>query len=146
MKERIRQRGVTLVEVLAASLVAVVVAGGAMSAFIAAARMEHSQSPVVSQEVSGYAQQTIERFRNMIACDSPWFDPVTCAPTATIPTAWVQDPVPSISQVGNESIVRTAGANRCYRVVPQDCDGNLAPTDCFRVEAKVCWNGASCPC
>ena len=139
------QRGLTLIEVLAASVVAAVIAGGTMSAFVAASRMQKGQGPGTSVEVMSYARQTLERFRNLIACDSPWFDPVTCAPTAAIPSAWTEDTLPSLDQVGTESIIRTT-AKRCYRVTPQDCDGDASPTDCFNVEVKVCWNGAVCPC
>lgn len=128
-----------------ASVVAAVIAGGTMSAFVAASRMQQGQGPAMSTEVSNYAQQTLERFRNLIACDSPWFDPVTCAPTAGVPTAWTEDPLPPPDQTAERSIVRTT-AKRCYRVVPQDCDGDTVPTDCFSVEVQVCWNGETCSC
>ena len=135
--------GFSLVEVIIASLIASVVAVGTMSAFVAASQMTRAQSHVGTVEAVGYARQTAERFRNMIACDSPWFNPATCAPT-NIPSGWQTDPLPGAA--GSESILAT-GMKRCYRVTQQDCDGVGGAGDCLGVEVVVCWNNdPACVC
>ena len=138
--------GFTLIEVLVASAIGAVVAGGSVMAVVAASRMLRAQSGSGSAEAAQYAQQTLERFRNMIACSPPWFDAVTCAPVIApggLPTGWTNDPLP-LATPGTETILTTV-SKRCYKVTPQDCDG--APgNDCFNVEAQVCWNGTACPC
>ena len=88
-------------------------------------------------EASGYAEQTLERFRNMIACDTggggEWFD-TTCAATAL--PAGVADPLP----IGSEL---PGGATRTHTVVPADCDGVGGVGDCFRVIVNVTWTPPS---
>ena len=136
--------GFSLLEVLVASVITLVVVVGTAAAFVTAARMTRAQSNTGNIEAAGYARETVERFRNMIACDSPWFDPATCAPTS-IPAGWQPDPLPGAA--GSESILAT-GMLRCYRVTQQDCDGVGGVGDCLAVEARVCWNNdlANCPC
>ncbi|MBI3010979.1 MAG: prepilin-type N-terminal cleavage/methylation domain-containing protein [Candidatus Omnitrophica bacterium] len=140
-----RAAGFSLVEVLVASAVGAVVVGGSMMAFVAASRMMQTQNTPAFSEAAGYAQQTLEKYRNMIACDSPWFVAGTCLPSASLPTTWTEDPLPLSGSGGTESFLST-GAKRCYRVTSQDCDGASGVGDCFAVEAQVCWNGASCSC
>lgn len=140
--------GFTMVEILAAAVVAAVIAGGSMLAFVAASRMMRLGDTPAVAEASGYAQQTIERFRNMIACDSPWFLAGTCAPRPNppnldgMPTGWVADPLPAAAAGDTESILNF-GARRCYRVAPRVC---ATTDDCFEIEVKVCWNTSPCPC
>lgn len=149
MRSRPLGRGFTLIEVLVASAIGAVVAGGSVMAVVAASRMLRAQSGSGSAEAAQYAQQTLERFRNMIACNSPWFNPATCATAlgpGGLPTAWTTDPLPAVTP-GTVSILNTASPKRCYRVTEQNCDGVGGPGDCFNVEAQVCWNGeASCSC
>ena len=138
-------RGFTLMEILAASVIASVVAGGTLAAYVAAARMTRAQSNTGNAEAAVYARETAERFRDMIACDGNWFTAdAACAPTPAMPGGWTADPLPAAG--GTQSILVT-GARRCYRVVPQDCDGGGAG-DCFQVDVRVCWNNkfANCPC
>ena len=71
-------RGVTLAEVLVSAVVVAVLAGGTLLAFVSAVRI--SQRVPSTVEATSYAQQTLERYRNLIACDSAWFNPATCLP------------------------------------------------------------------
>ncbi|MBI2495741.1 MAG: prepilin-type N-terminal cleavage/methylation domain-containing protein [Candidatus Omnitrophica bacterium] len=135
--------GFSLVEVLVASVIGTVVVGGSMMAFVAASRMMQTQNTPAFAEAAGYAQQTLEKYRNMIACDSPWFNPATCAPLPL--NTWTEDSLPLPGSGGTESFL-SSGVKRCYQVTPQDCDGTGGVGDCLKVEAQVCWNGASCSC
>ncbi len=76
MMKSISARGMTLIEVVIASMITVVVAAGTMTAFVTAVRI--SRSVGGSETATFQAQQTIERFRNHIGCDDPWFDPASC--------------------------------------------------------------------
>ena len=145
-----QRQGFTLIEIIAAAAVAAVVAGGSMLALVAASRMMRQGDTPAIAEASGYAQQTIERFRNMIACDSSWFGP-GCAPRLNppnadgMPTNWVEDQLPDRNPANTESFLDLAAATpktarRCYRVVPRDCDADAAVGDCFEIEMKVLWN------
>ena len=109
----------TLIEILAAALIGAVVAGGVMAAFITALRI--SQGAAVVFNLSALSGQTLERYRNRIACDDAWFNPVTCTPVALPVNA--PDPAP--------------GVTRTYTVTALDCDGVAGPGDCFQVMAKV---------
>lgn len=135
-----KETGFTLVEVMAASMIAAVVAGGTMAAFVAAARMSRAQNSPAFAEASGYAQETLERFRNSIAADSPW-------PADEADGLWRSDPLPATG--GTQSILDMGGvpARRCYRVTPEDCDGAAGPPDCYAVDVKMCWKDVTgCPC
>jgi len=142
------QRGVTLVEVLVASVIAAVSVAGTATAFVAAARMTRTQSNPGTAEASVYARQTAERFRDRVACDDLWFDPATCQPTG-LPAGWQSDPLPA--GAGTESILNI-GARRCYQVTPRDCGGLGIVSDCLAIEVRVCWNDGdpnwsiNCPC
>jgi hypothetical protein len=121
-------------ELLVASVVSVVVAGGTFMAFVAAARMRGEESNPATAEAAAYAQQTVERFRNRVACQgSPWFDPA-CNPT--LPAGWQSDPF--VGGGGTESIL-TGPARRCYQVQPFDCDGDGTDGDCLQMDVTVCW-------
>jgi len=145
---RSRASGFTLLEVLVASVIAAVIAGGTMMAFVTAARIGSQQSNPMMAEASGYAQQTLERFRNRVAANSPW-------PASEADGVWRTDALPAAG--GTESMLNIGGvvARRCYRVTPEDCDGDglradpVTPgeQDCYAVDAKVCWRDlAGCPC
>ena len=130
------QRGITLLEILIAAVIAAVVVGGTMTAFLSATTV----SEVSSEEVgsAAYAQQTIERFRNKVACrqsteltTDTWFDNA-CAPAA--PSGVVTD--------GDLSGSGIPGATRQYQVVAVDCDGDGTAGDCLQVESKVHWEPA----
>ena len=135
---RHRQRGFTLLEVLVASAIMSVAAGGTMVAFIAAGRMMRAQSHPDTAEAVGYAQETMETLRDNIACQPPWFD-AACTPT--LPVGWQADPLPGPASTNT---ILAAAARRCYRVTQQNC---AAAGDCFAVEVRMCWNDvANCPC
>ncbi len=138
------ERGLTLVEVLVASVIAAVAVAGTAAAMVAAARMTRAQSNPGTAEASVYARETAERFRNRVACDDPWFD-AACQPV--MPGGWLADPLPAPAAAGSESILKT-GARRCFRITPQECDGVLPVGDCLAVQVRVCWNNdfANCPC
>lgn len=143
--------GFTLTEVLIAAAIGAVVAWGTAAAFIAAGRMLKTQSMTAFAEASAYAQQTLERHRNRIACDDPWFDPSTCNYTGL--TTWQNDPLvdaagnPYSDSAGTESIFNNAlppGVQRRFCVTPDNCGG--AAGDCLKVQVHVCWNGSTaCP-
>ena len=144
--------GFTLIEIIAAAALAAVIAGGSMFALVAAARMMSKGDTPAIAEAGGYAQQTIEKFRNMIACDSPWFD-AACAPNLApggMPDEWTEDPLPDRNLANTESFLDLAAttpktARRCYRVVPRNCDADAAVGDCFEIEVRVLWNQTPAP-
>ena len=147
-----RHGGFTMIEVIVAAVITAVIAGGGMAAFVASSRMMQSQNSPASAEAADYAQQTIERYRNMIACDSAWFNSADCSAVAMCPpscasTTWRTDTLPSASATGTESILNhTPAPKRCYQVVKLvGCSGS--GPDCYTVNAKVCWGDfATCPC
>jgi len=133
-----RPGGYTLVEVVVASFLASVVAGGTMMAFVTAARMTQRQGDVRFAEASGLAQQTVEKFRNYVEAGQPWL-------TSKAPLGWCLDQLPSSVVAGTESILKMS-ARRCYRVTPEDCDGVGGPGDCYALQVAVCWKDLStCP-
>lgn len=121
------KRGVTLTEVLVASVVIVVVAAGTMLAFVTALRI--SQRIPINVEAASYAEQTLERYRNMIACDSAWFK-FPCIAAATLPLNQ-NDPLALGALYGN--------GTRKFTVTSEDCDGVGAPGDCYKVAVTVKW-------
>jgi hypothetical protein len=119
--------GMTLFEIIVASVIGALVAGGTLMAFVTASRL----SKIPTAPGPPLAQQTIERFRNNIACDDPWFDPGTCqakvGPLPAMPLAWTDDlPVPP-------------GLTRQYKVQQSNCDGVGPTDDCLQVSVKVTW-------
>lgn len=124
--------GFTLLEVLAASVLASVVAGGMMMAYIAAARMPPPRGIDPMLEANGLAQQTLEWIRNQVAADSTFFATQAAA-------GWQEDPLPAAGS--SESILNQTAVRR-YCVRTADCAG---VGDCYAADAKVCWNGTPCP-
>jgi hypothetical protein len=135
-------KGLSLLEVLIAALIGMVVAGGTMLAFTTAEKVSVGASGAV--EAADFAQQTIERFRNRIACDDEeWFDPATCQAVASAAmTGWTFDPVDATDGLpdspGTLSMIGQGGS-RQYKVTEVDCDGDDIVGDCLQVEAKVTW-------
>ena len=135
------RHGFTFVEVLFASLIGSVVAGGTFMAFVTAARIVRQQGSGSFVEATSLAQETIEGFRNQIGAqanpaDLPW-------PGANVGT-WQQGaPVPVSSGL--------SGATRVYCVFQADCNGDGDTDDvplggdCYAVHVKVCWDGTVCP-
>lgn len=130
------ERGFTLLEIIIAAVVAALMAGGTMLAFLMAVRLSKREVSNES-EAAFYAQQTLERFRNRIACDDDWFSSnPNCTGSAQ---AQIDDPIPPGSP-----ILRLPPASRHYTFQPEDCDGDGVPGDCYRMTAKVCWNEPGC--
>ena len=138
----LRQRGFTFIELMVASLITSVVAGGTFMALATAARLSVAQSSPAIGEAMGFAQESVERPRNHVAADDMgWF-------TSRV-GSW-QDDALSATPTGSESINQppVKQAERRYCVVPADCDGVGPTDDCYRVEVRVCWNGttiSNCP-
>ena len=129
---RMNEHGLTLVEIIAAAVIGTLIAAGTMMAFVTATRISRA-SPTESAAVF-LAQQTIERFRNRVACDDPWYDgPPNCDPDpANLPGLGTPDPIPA------SSLLATYGGERTYRVTRSDCAGGVG-FDCLEVETKVTW-------
>ena len=138
--------GMTLVEIIVAAVLTALVAGGTMIAFVTAAKMsKHGGS--AQAEAAFYAQQTVERFRNKVACRQPgedapganpanlpgdtWFDG-NCQQGA--PVGWQDDALPNNAAPS----ITGLGAQREYEVVPVDIDGDAQP-DVYQVTSKVTW-------
>ena len=134
-------RGFTILETMVASVIGGVVAVGTLMSFVAAGRIMQTQDNMAVAEASAMAQETVERFRNNIACDGFWFD-ASCNYIG--PAGWTADPLPPAPSGGSESILNSV-SQRCYRVNPADCGGGLG--SCFTVDVTVCWNSEpTCPC
>ena len=136
--------GFTLLEVVVAGMISALVAGGTMAAFITAARISQAQSNPGNAEAVGYARDTVDRLRNLVACDAgQWYSGAGCTPA--IPGGWVAEPI-AFGGGGSQSILNVP-TRRCYQAQPADCDGNGVNGDCVSVEVRVCWNDlANCPC
>ncbi|MBI4342303.1 MAG: type II secretion system protein [Candidatus Omnitrophica bacterium] len=136
------ERGFTILEIMVASVIAGTVAAGTLMSFVAAGQMIAVQKNLSVAEATTYSQDSMEHFRNHIACQPPWFD-VNCNYIG--PAGWVADSLPPTPSGGSESILSTT-ARRCYRVTPSNCGSG--PNSCFAVEVRVCWNNdlVNCPC
>ena len=89
-----KYRGLTLVEVVIASLIASIVAGGTLMAFVTSARMTASQNPVANAEASALAQEMVEQFRNRVTADTVdvlWWQ---AQAGLTANDGWVADTLP----------------------------------------------------
>ena len=128
------RHGLTMIEIIAASVIGSLVAAGTLSAFVAAVKISTASS---NKAEAGYLiQQTFERLRDKIACSddgSTWFD-AGC--NQIVASAWTDDPL----SVGTAPSVTAFGATRQYQVTPQDCDADGAPGDCFQVVTTLHWN------
>ena len=140
--------GMTLVEIIVAAVLTALVAGGTMIAFVTAAKMSR-RGGSSQAEAAFYAQQTVEKFRNKVACRQPsesapqtdpqnpagdtWFN-ASCQSDA--PTGWQEDALPT----GAAPSITGLGAQREYEVVPggDDFDNDGRP-DYYRVTSKVTW-------
>ena len=138
-------RGFTLTEVLIGSVVFTVVAGGAMVAMLTAARLNRSTNHTQFADANVLAQQTIEKFRNLVACDNAsFFNPADCSLIAIpLPSAWTSDDIPP-----DATTERLQVAKRCFRF-RNDATAQCPGETCLAIDVKVCWNNepaATCPC
>ena len=112
------RRGLSLVEIVAALVISGVVTVGTLTALTTAVRVMNSVGVQVDPEADGLAQQTLERYRNRIACDDPWFEGgVTPCVLLSNPTSGT-DALPS----------PTTATSRTYAMTPGP-DGPDADTD-----------------
>jgi Tfp pilus assembly protein PilE len=130
-------KGVTLIEIISAAVIAAMLAGGVLVAFLVAVRLSYRAS--YTSEGSAYAQQSLERFRNRIACRQPaeaanstWYD-ANCI--ANLPASPITDPLPS----STTSSIANLGSNRSVALTPVDINGD-GNADYIIVRAKVQWN------
>jgi Tfp pilus assembly protein PilV len=126
--------GFTLIEILAAAIIGILIAAGTLMAFVTAAQLSSQVAPY-KVEASHLAQQTLERFRNRIACDDDWFDAVTCngSPQSGPHT------IPASSSITNLPL-----AVRTYNFAPgADVDGD-GTFDYYTMQVTVCWNDPGC--
>ena len=131
------ERGLTLVEIVAASVIGALVAGGTMMAFVTAQKLTQIASTQV--EATYYSQQTLERFRNKIACrqagegsGDTWFDEA-CQGSAPVGKTKEQLPAGASRWV----------VEREYEVSPQfltDANRVANKPDYFKVTAKTTWS------
>lgn len=131
------RRGVTLVEIVVASVLATLIVGGTMLAFLMSAMLAQRHTPNQAEGVF-YAQQTIDRFRNRMACDDPWFAGSANCSFQTPLRDQRDDIKPDTSP-----LLRAPGGSRRYTVQPVDLDRD-GFTDYYQMTVKVCWNDASC--
>jgi len=128
------RRGMTLIEITVASIIGLLVAGGTMTAFLLAVKT--SRSSLTEVDAAALAQQTIEKLRNNVACDSTWFD-VNCQGLSIATTS------DDLQTDNPDDLITKLGGTRAYTVTPWDCinDQPAAPgTDtCSKVEVKVEW-------
>lgn len=136
-------KGLTLLEIIVASVIGLVVAAGAMQAFVMAKQVSAKSTGVV--EAANLAEQTIERFRDRVACREPgqtleqtWFD----GSCVVDPAALLLVDEPEAIPVGGHSLPSLVG--RDYTVSMADCTGDgltdAGLDDCLQVQTTVEWN------
>lgn len=133
------ERGISLLEILISAVVFSIVVAGAMAALVSALKIARDATMVT--EAAAFAQQTIERFRNRVACDDPWVGASPDCETLTLPNVWTVDPdtLPTGLPVGPLGSSLPGGL-RQYKVSPVE-EGILADSapDCIQVMVKVQW-------
>ncbi len=125
VRTMLTRNGMTLVELIAAAVIGSAIAGGTLMAFTTAVRLSQRSSNNV--QVAQYAQETLEKFRNHVACDDrQWYDATTCQPLSPSGV----DALPS----SHPSYVTA----RTYQVTPKDLDGN-GVNESSEVQVTVNW-------
>ena len=126
-----QSQGLTLVEVVVASLLLALIAGGTMLAI--AASVKHGRSSLDVVDAIELAQQTAERLRNHVACDDAWFNPSCTA----VNVSQTDDPISPDHPIKKID----PGAHRFYTEVPWDCVANLSVPpgtyNCSKLEVTV---------
>ena len=123
-----RERALTLVEIVAALVIGGAIAVGTLTALTTAIRIMNSAGGEIDPEADLLAQQTLERYRNRIACDDPWFgDTVLPCVLLADPTTQT-DPLPSPSTATSRTLTLTSG--------PDGPDVDAAP-DYYIVRVNV---------
>jgi len=135
-------RGVSLIEVLVAAVIGSLIAAGTLMAFVLSSKV--TTESVEQTEALHFAIETIERFRNRVACDDVWFDDsgVNCnfgGVDTNLPVALTSDPFPLPATPSTSALINHGmSETRQYQVVPGDCDG-AAGADCYTVNVVVNW-------
>ncbi len=154
LRDRLNNKGLTLVEVIIASLVVAVVAGGTMMAFIASANMtgpysgnvtspnsvQGSQDLSTLAEANDLAQQTVDSLRNEVQMVGATDSPVLQSKT---PGQWYCGAAVPLAGSGSKL---TGSPVRRYQVFKADCDGDGTTGDCYGLQSQVCWNNQVCTC
>lgn len=146
------RRAFTLIELVAAAVIGAVVAGGTLMAFVTAIRI-HSRTGAT--DVAFLLQQTLEKYRNHIACDDDlWFKTTTCemniTPCKPKPgelTECVCEPDPDdptkqkcFTEDKLPDDANLTGMIRNWMAEPEDCDGDGNKGDCLRLTARIVAN------
>lgn len=118
--------GMTLVEIVAASIVIAVVLAGTMAAFVTAARIVGKENLFALAEANGLLRQTADEMRNGVYEGASTVE-------ALAGSGWQMAELIHTPDLPN--------GKRC-RMVADGCGG-----DCYEVKATVCWNNdPTCPC
>lgn len=134
------RRGVTIMEVIVASVLASFLAIGVMMAFMASTKGTGRAS--TRGQAMFYVEQTLEGYRNHIACrqgneakGDSWYN-TNCK--ADPPTGWVAEAMPT-----DADVVKFPNATRQYKAEPADCDGVNGTGDCMKLTVKVSWDSVN---
>lgn len=135
-------RAISLIEVVVAAVIGSLLAGGTLMAFVLASKV--SNEALQQAEALSYAVETIERFRNRVACDDAWFDDagVDCnfsGVDLNLPQGMTADDLPDPTDPPTSVLIgRGMSETRRYQVLPSNCDG-VAGADCYTVNVVVNW-------
>ena len=129
--------GVTLVELIAASVAVALLAAVTLIAFLTSARISSQSNQHVG--AAYLLQQTIERFRNQVACDNTGIVPGA----AGAAPQWFGANCASVADFQVNETPPAGYTTRDYKVQAVDCDQDAANPnvpDCFEVTATVHWD------
>jgi len=146
-------RGFTFAETLIGSVIFAVLSWGIMSTYMSIARILIRQDTSDYAEAIGYASQTMEKYRNIIACAplahaDEWFDDNCAENVGQLTGQWIIEPFPVtvLANGGTESIFQQPITRRLFCVKAFDCDGTAGVGDCYQMNVAVCWNDlTTCP-
>ena len=117
----------TLIELTAAAVIGSLIAGATMMAFMTATKVSRQSS--TQRDLMPAAQETLEKYRNRIACDDPWFNPATCVMAAQN----------AVAEALTAPSLLAMGGTRDYTMTPADCDGDTVVGDCYRASVHINW-------
>ena len=140
MSAIIRQgaRGMTLIEIIAATVVIAVVLLGTMTAFITAARIVGKENLFALAEANGLLRETADERRNGVYRGTSTVQGMVGSGWQMVETINTPD-LPH----GKRCLMVTDNANYDPSCAPNcACSGN-----CYEIKATVCWNNEpTCPC
>ena len=129
--------GVTLVELIAASVAVALLAAVTLIAFLTSARISSQSNQNVG--AAYLLRQTIERFRNQVACDNTGIVPGAVGATPQ----WFGANCTSVADFSANEPLPPGYTTRNYKVQAVDCDQdttNPNVPDCFEVTTTVHWD------